>query len=156
MRVAHRAFLQWHQRSRKESGKGTQNISHEVMLRCWDEHRWKSTQDSFFLSPLCQIGPEQTEDDFGWGESRGRQTVVRHDGSKPGAMLEHYSPQLHTDIAAPPLWDLSPLLTSSACQSKVHALSVCEAPAVHMCGKCGDKHHTFIMYTENMSHHSDR
>lgn len=103
--------------------------------------RWAYTKRRtrlIFLSPLCQIGPEQTEDDFGQGESRGRQTVVRHDWSKPGAMLEHYSQPLHTDIAAPPLWDLSPLLTSSLCQFKVHASSVGEAPAVHMCGKYGD------------------
>lgn len=32
-----------------------------------------------FLSPLCQNGPEQTEDEPGWRESRRRQTVVRQD-----------------------------------------------------------------------------
>lgn len=33
-------------------------------------------QDSFFLSPLCQSGPKQTEGEPDWRESKGRQTVT--------------------------------------------------------------------------------
>lgn len=62
-----------------EDGEETQKSEktrEEVMLKCWDQHIWTSIHDSFFLSPLCQSGPKQTEDEPDWRESKGRQTVT--------------------------------------------------------------------------------
>lgn len=78
MTVTRGAFVQWPHIFRIESGKEHFSWGYARVLR-WACMRRRTRL--IFLSPLCQIGREQTEDDFGWGESRERQTVVRHDWS---------------------------------------------------------------------------
>lgn len=99
--------------------------------RCWDEHLRTSTQDSFFLSPLCQVGPEQTEDEPGWRESRGRQTVVRRGWSE--ALLTAALSWHLRFTAAGGRRGPSPLLTPSGRQSEVRTWcpGVCEASLEH-------------------------
>lgn len=82
------------------------------MFRCCDDD---DRGLIFFVSPLCQDEPEQTEDEPGWG----RQT----DGSKPAGMQEHHPPQL----SAGPV---------HVVRVPVQGQTLDKAPKVQMCGYC--------------------
>lgn len=92
----------------------------------WKHWRWADVQvlrwaymnkhaGLIFFSPLCQNCAEQTDNEPGWRESWGRQTVVRQGWLKPAGMQEKKSAQLRSSD-----WrGLSLLLTSSGCPLRV-------------------------------------